>query len=89
MKKIPLRQETVEVCEFCNVNPYELMAGGCLVMTADNGENLVNALLEEGICAVVIGQTTDSKERVLLNEEEVRYMDRPKQDALYAKLAGK
>ena len=32
MKKLPLRQETVEVCEFCNVNPYELRSGGSLII---------------------------------------------------------
>ena len=86
LKKLPLRQETVEVCELCNVNPYELMCGGCLIIAAENGENMVQALMEQEISAVVVGHTTDGKERILINEDEVRYMDRPKQDALYEKL---
>ncbi len=83
LKKLPLRQETVEVCELCNVNPYELLSGGCLVMMTGDGAGLVSALEAAGIPAVVVGRTTDSNDRIIMNEEEVRYMDRPKQDEIY------
>jgi len=83
LKKLPLRQETVEVCECCGVNPYELLSGGCLVMTGSDGPGLVSALKEAGIPAVIVGRVTDSNDRILINEDEIRYMDRPKQDALY------
>ena len=83
MKKIPLRQETVEVCELLNVNPYELLSGGCLIMTTEDGMGLVSALEAEQIPAVIVGKITDSNDRLILNEDEVRYMDRPKQDEIY------
>lgn len=83
LKKLPLRQETVEVCECCNVNPYELLSGGCLVMTAWDGPGLAAALAAEGISAAVVGKITDSRDRIIRNEDEVRYMDRPKQDEIY------
>ena len=83
LKKIPLKQETVEVCEFCNVNPYELLSGGCLVMTAQDGEALVEALNREGIPAVVVGKITDSNDRIIYNEDEKRYLDKPKVDEIH------
>lgn len=83
LKKLPLRQETVEVCECCNVNPYELLSGGCLVMTSGDGPGLVAALEAEGIPAVIVGKVTDSNDRIMINEDEVRYMDRPGQDEIY------
>lgn len=83
MKKLPLRQETVEVCECCNINPYELLSGGCLLMTSEDGSGLVSALKAEGIPAVMVGKVTDGRDRILINEDEVRYMDRPKQDGIY------
>lgn len=83
LKKLPLRQETVEVCEQLNVNPYELLSGGCLLMTTEDGNGLVEALEREGIPAVVVGKLTDSNDRVLHNEEEIRYMDKPKTDEIY------
>ena len=88
MKKLPIRQETVEVCECCNVNPYQLLSGGCLVMTAEDGEKLVESLHVRQIPAVIVGKVTDSKDRLLLNGEEVRYMDRPTGDELYRFLSG-
>lgn len=83
MKKLPLRQETVEVCELCDANPYEMLSTGAMLMTAVDGQALADALEAEGIPAAIVGRTTDKKDRVLLNGDEVRYMDRPKNDALY------
>lgn len=83
IKKLPLRQETVEVCECLGANPYELLSGGSLIMVADDGQTLTAALQKEQIPAVIVGKITDSKDRIILNEDEVRYMDRPKQDEIY------
>lgn len=83
LKKIPLRQETVEICECVGVNPYELLSGGCLIMTVEDSEKLVRALEAENIPAAVIGKTTSDKVRIIRNDDEIRYMDRPKQDEIY------
>lgn len=83
LRKIPIRQETVEVCEFCEVNPYALASSGCLVLAADHGEGLVERLGREGIPATVIGQITDSHDRLICNAEERRYLDKPAQDEIY------
>ncbi len=83
LKKLPLRQETVEVCECCNVNPYEIMSAGCLVMTTEDGLGLAAALEKAHIPAAVVGKVTDGNDRVLFNEEEIRYMDRPRTDEIY------
>lgn len=83
LRKIPIRQETVEVCEFCGVNPYTLASSGCLVLTADRGEELVRRLDREGIPAVVIGGITDSHDRLIYNAEEKRYLDKPVQDEIH------
>lgn len=83
MRKLPLRQETVEVCECCNVNPYELLSGGCLVMTAPDGQGLVRVLEAARIPARIVGKVTDKNSRILVNGDEIRYMDRPRQDSVY------
>ena len=76
MKKLPLRQETVEVCEYCNVNPYELRSGGSLIIASPEET-------AEGIPAVIVGRFTYSNERLILIEDEIRYMDRPQRDEIY------
>lgn len=83
LRKIPIRQETVEVCEFCEVNPYMLASGGCLVMVCDCGESLAEELIRQQIPAAVIGQITDSHDRLIYNAEEKRYLDKPAQDEIY------
>lgn len=83
IKKIPIRQETVEVCEFFHVNPYLIMSGGSMMMVTDDGHELVRKLEQAGIHGTVIGRTTDSNDKILRNGEEVRYLDRPQQDELY------
>lgn len=83
MRKIPIRQETVEVCELCEVNPYALASGGCLILAADHGEALAEQLVREGIPAAVIGQFTDSRDRLICNADEKRYLDKPAQDEIF------
>lgn len=85
LRKIPIRQETVEVCELCGVNPYMLASSGCLVLAANHGEELVGQLAREHIPAAVIGQITDSHDRLIYNAEEKRYLDKPAQDEIYKK----
>lgn len=83
LKRIPIRQETVEICEFFDVNPYELISSGCMLMAAADGNTLVRELEKAGIPAVVIGKMTDSNDRVIINEEERRFLEPPKTDELY------
>ncbi|MGN1180102.1 MAG: AIR synthase related protein [Suilimivivens sp.] len=82
LKKIPVKQETIEICEFFDLNPYELLSGGSLLMIAHDGEGLVWALNEQGISAAVIGQTTDSNDKIILNDEEIRFLEPAKPDEI-------
>lgn len=83
LKKIPIRQETVEICEFFGLNPYQLLSTGSLLIAAKDGEGLVQALETEGISSAVIGRTTAGNDRILRNGEEVRYLDKPQTDEMY------
>lgn len=88
-KKIPLRQEIVEVCEYMELNPYRLLSGGSLLITAPRECDVVGALESAEIPAVVIGTTTDSNDKVLLNEDEVRFLDVQGRDDLWSLRDGK
>ncbi|MBQ6888231.1 MAG: hydrogenase maturation factor [Lachnospiraceae bacterium] len=83
LKKIPVKQETIEVCEYFDLNPYELISGGCLLIAVNDGFDLVNALAKEQIAAVVIGKTTDSNDRVIIKDEERRFLEPRKTDEFY------
>ena len=82
LKKIAVRQETIEVCEHFRLNPYQLASGGSFLMLTENGEALADALNQKGIQAAVIGQLTDSNDKIIHNGEDMRYIDRPAPDEL-------
>ncbi len=83
LKRIPIRQETIEICEFFELNPYELISSGSLLMTADSGYDLVNALRERQIPAAMIGRIREGNDRIVQNGEERRFLEPPKSDELY------
>ena len=71
------------MCEFLGVNPYELLSGGALLMVTEDGNGLVEKLLDAGINAVVVGRTTDSNDKIIYNGEEKRFMDKPAMDEIH------
>lgn len=83
LKKIPIRQETVEICNYLDLNPYELMANGSLLCLAEHGENLVSELQKENIPAAVIGRACANRDRVIVNGEERRFLEPAKADEIY------
>ncbi len=78
LKDINVYQETIEFCEYYNYNPYIISSGGCLLMVTEDGEGLVASLEEAGIPAFVIGKVTDVKDKVVVNEDENRYLEPPR-----------
>ena len=80
MRKIAVKQETIEVCEYFHLNPYQLTSTGCVLLVTEQGEELADALSKNGTPATVIGHTTKETERVIMNGGEKRYLDRPAQD---------
>lgn len=83
LKKIPVRQETIEISEFFQINPYELISSGCMLMASPDGNELLRNLQKAGIPAALIGKAMSGNDRVLLNEEERRFLEPPKTDQLY------
>ncbi len=83
LKAIPIRQETVEICEYFELNPYYLISSGCMLMAADRGHDLARKLEASGIPAAVIGKATDGKARRVWNGGEESFLERPKPDELY------
>ena len=82
LKQMSIRQETVEVCEFCHLNPYQLTSAGSVLIFTERGEELVQKYEEAGICASLLGRTTANAERVILGGEEKRFLDKPAPDEL-------
>ena len=83
LRKIPIRQETVEICEFFKVNPYLIMSSGSMLIATADGARLVAKLKAAQIEATVIGRSNASNKRIVKKGDEVRYLDKPQADELY------
>lgn len=83
LRKIPVRQETIEICERYDMNPYRLFSAGCLLFTADNGGDLVYALNGQGLHAAVVGKVTGGIKLIIDHGESIGYLDRPAEDELH------
>lgn len=89
VKDIPIKQETVEICEFTGVNPYALYSGLSMVVVADNGKEIVKQLEERNIPAFIIGYTTNDNDKLIINEDESGFLPHIRKDELKNKLGRK
>ena len=82
-RKVLIRQETIEVCEIFDLNPYKLHAEGSVLIGIRGGEALVQRLRNEGFMAEIIGQTNSGNDRLLYSGGSARYLERPAADEIY------
>lgn len=83
LRKIPVSQEIIEVCELLDLNPYRLASGECMIFAADNGADAVRALEEMGILAAVIGKVEKGIARKITGGGGTGYLERPQPDEAY------
>ncbi|MDO4166047.1 MAG: AIR synthase family protein [Eubacteriales bacterium] len=83
IQKIPIRQETIEVCEFYGINPYQLISSGSMLIGCPKGNLLVEMLQEAGISAAVIGRAEEGNDRIVMHGEEKRFLEPADSDELY------
>ncbi len=80
LSKLPLRQETVEVCNFLDVNPYQLHAGGCLLLATETPHGLVQQLENAQIPVAIIGTAEKGKDRIVRTKEGKRFLEPPRRE---------
>lgn len=74
LDKINIRQETIEIFELLDINPYTYPSGGSWLIRSDRAYELSDALNQAGIKASVIGSETNTKDRIIVNQDEIRYL---------------
>lgn len=83
LRRVPIFQETIEICEQLQAHPYRLQAEGALLVGIPGGHALAEAYRRAGFAAAVIGEATSSNDRLLYSGENVRFLERPpRQDRL-------
>ncbi|MDO4804996.1 MAG: AIR synthase-related protein [Lachnospiraceae bacterium] len=82
LRSIPIAQQTVEVLEAYDVNPYYARSRGAWLVLAGDEARLVQIFADREIPYAQIGFANDLRVRTILNGDSVRYLDRPQVDAL-------
>lgn len=83
-KQIPIRQETIELCEFYGINPYQLDGTGGLLVVTSGAETFLESMAELGVEAAVIGRVTeDQDKRIQINDKDIRYLTLVSGDEIY------
>lgn len=86
---MPVSQEIIEISEFYGINPYELCSVGAVLIASADGEALARKLTTDGIEAAVIGTFTGDNDKVVNCQDEKRFLELPKGDALYEVICSK
>jgi hydrogenase expression/formation protein HypE len=90
-EKIPIAEETIEICNFFKIDPLQLISSGALLIASKGGfaEKIVQRLREHGIAASIIGEFLASvTERFIIRKDGTEEaLPRPESDHLWAALA--
>lgn len=78
-----MKQETIEFCEFYDLNPYMLVSGGCMLIVTSQPDEVIKSLELVNIPVVSIGNVTSSNDKIVYNEDEIRYIEPSKGDEIY------
>lgn len=77
MKAVPVKQETIEICEYYSLNPYELPSGGSLMIVTTEERRVCRLLESEGIDVKTIGVLNHSNDRILFHNGVRSFLNRP------------
>lgn len=75
---IPILQETIEICEYTDHNPYMIDGSGAALFVCADGAKLSDSLYCAGYEAAVIGTVISGKDRTITHEDERRFLNTPR-----------
>jgi len=81
--KIPIAQETREICKIFHIDPLRLISSGSMIIVAPEGEKLSRELSKIGILATIIGKVVEGNTPIVFQNGEKSVLDQPVSDELY------
>jgi hydrogenase expression/formation protein HypE len=82
LNSIPVLEETKQICEIYDINPYRLISSGSMIITCSNGEELIELFRAADIPASIIGRIIE-KDRIVIDNEIIQELDPPGPDELF------
>ena len=83
---IPVKEETIIICEAFNISPYLLLSSGVLLVIVDRNfaEEIRKHIEREGIKATIIGEVTEEpNKRLLIKNGVVSSLPRQEKDEIW------
>jgi hydrogenase maturation factor len=71
---IALAQETIEICDYLDYNPYTISSNGCSLIATEDCKRISDMLIERGVRVTAIGHATSSNDRVLVRDGRKTYL---------------
>lgn len=81
-EEVPVKQVTIECCEVFDLNPWQLMSGGCVMMITEHGYETVRAFEDMGVPCRIIGYVSSDKDKLICHGEIRSCLNRPQPDEL-------
>jgi len=89
-EKIPIQPETVQICEFFQIDPLQLISSGALLISAkpELGDKVIERLEQKQITASVIGEFLQNPhDRMIIRKNrKIQALPRPLSDHLWLAL---
>lgn len=83
-EKIPVRKETLAICNVLSIDPLRLISSGVMVLAVpqDKKQQLMEEFVQRGIEAAEIGRIVE-KDKTIINGEIRQPLEAPEADELY------
>lgn len=81
-KEVPVRQITIEFCEYFLLHPWEMLTGNSFLFTAAHNADILHFLEEAGFPCRKIGVVTKEKQKLICRGEEKSNINRPEPDGI-------
>lgn len=78
LDQIPIFQETIEICDLFDINPFEAPSGENLIIACRRGAELSWFLNTQGIANELIGVLLPPPARRIEEGDHTRYLDKPR-----------
>lgn len=82
LKAVPVRQESIEICEYFGIDPYAFLSGGAYLAVTVREQIVLAALQAAGVKAAVIGRLAPDENCLLSCGGRIRFLSRPEEDGM-------
>jgi len=82
IKKISTIQICIEICEYFGINIYRLLSEGKIIISEDPISDC-NYLNKNGVVAQIIGNLTQNYDKLIMDKENIEFVNRPVQDEIF------